>query len=113
MRASTKHGFSLIYPWSIAPGDTLTEAYADGSKFAAAILDAWSPADLLETVIVMPAAEVDMLPEWGDVIRQYRKPAERTSHSQKISDPHSSTSLIVGETYLGTSIRKLGFRFRL
>jgi hypothetical protein len=111
MRASTKHGFSLIYPWSIAPGKTLVEAYAEGSIFAAAILDAWSPADLLKTVVVRPAAEVDLLPEWGDVIRQYRRPPERVYRPHKISDPHFSTSPMKGEIYFGTSVRKLNSRF--
>lgn len=100
-----------MYPWSIAPGRTLVEEYVDGSKYAAGILDAWSPVCLLNEVVVKPAAEVDLWPEWGDVIRLYRKPVERTSSSHKVSDPHSSTSPIVGEIYFGTSIRKLCSRF--
>jgi len=111
MRASTKHGFSLSYPWSLAPGFILTEAYADGSRFAAAILDAWSPADLLKRVVVRTAVEIDLIPDWADVARQCNRITRKTSsRSRRVSDPRPSTIQVTQDTYLGTSIRRPLFR---
>ena len=111
MRASTKHRFSLSYPWSLAPGLTLTIAYADGSRFAAAILDAWSPADLLKRVVVMTADEIDLIPDWADVARQCSPITRKTpSRTPRFSDPRPTTFQMTQGTYLGTSIRRPRFR---
>ena len=111
MRASTKHRFSLSYPWSLAPGLTLTVAYADGSPFAAAILDAWSSADLLKRVVVMRAVEIERFPDWADVARMCNQITRKTSsRTRRVSDPRPTTIQMTQDTYLGTSIRRPRFR---
>ena len=114
MRASKKRGISLNYPWSIAPGKTLPQAYVEGSPYAAAILDAWSPAKSLKRVIVKPATEVESFQEWGGIVRFCQKHSESGAcRSRRLSDPLSSTLQIPNENYfVGTSIRQMRYLFR-
>lgn len=112
MRASRKRRFSLSYPWSIAPGKTLPQAYVDGSPYAAAILDAWSPAQSLKKVIVKSAIEVKSFPEWGGIVRFCQRPSESGAClSRRISDPSSPTFQIRAGTFIGTSIRTMRSMF--
>jgi len=113
MRASKKHGFSLIYPLSIAPSDTLPQAYVEGSPYAAAILDAWSPAQSQTRVVVKPASEVKSFLEWGGIVRFCQKNVEgRACYPRRLSDPSRPAPEATPTTFIGTSIRQMRSMFR-
>jgi hypothetical protein len=113
MRASKDSRPSLFYPWSIAPGKTLPQAYVEGSAYAAAILDAWSPAKSQTKAVVKSASEVKSYQEWGGIVRFCQKNVEgRACCSRRLSDPSRPTPEASPTTYIGTSIRRMRSFFR-
>ena len=113
MRESKESRPSLFYPWSIAPGKTLSQAYVEGSLYAAEILEAWSPKESEIRAIVKPATEVKSYQEWGGIVRFCQKNLEgRACCSRRISDPSRPTPEASPTTYIGTSIRRMRSFFR-